>query len=201
MNLSILKCYVYVRPIEIHFGKTKGLARPWWTLPKIFFITFRRHIPEQYFYQQNFIWINPWPQGSLQKLFKDLWCTLYDITDSVVFHKNSLTRDLYKILWPPLLWLNSIKTAAAAAGTAETEKNSRIRKSKIYWKWKGQNYKTIYKNCMKIKHKRSIFQTFWKNENGHDFLFLFLTEEIQYHDGLWSRELGQAPILLSGPNT
>ena len=32
-------------------------------------------------------------------------------------------------------------------------------------------------------------------------LFLFLTEEIQYHDGLRSRELGQAPILLCGPNS
>ena len=30
---------------------------------------------------------------------------------------------------------------------------------------------------------------------------LFLTEEIQYHDGLRSRELGQAPILLCGPNS
>ena len=32
-------------------------------------------------------------------------------------------------------------------------------------------------------------------------LFLFLTDEIQYHDGLRSRELGQAPILLCGPNS
>ena len=32
-------------------------------------------------------------------------------------------------------------------------------------------------------------------------LFLFLTEEIQYHDGLRSRELGQAPLLLCGPNS
>ena len=30
---------------------------------------------------------------------------------------------------------------------------------------------------------------------------LFLTEEIQYHDSLRSRELGQAPILLCGPNS
>ena len=29
----------------------------------------------------------------------------------------------------------------------------------------------------------------------------FLTEEIQYHDGLRSRELGQAPILLCAPNS
>ena len=33
------------------------------------------------------------------------------------------------------------------------------------------------------------------------FSCLFLTEEIQYHDGLRSRELGQAPILLCGPNS
>ena len=32
-------------------------------------------------------------------------------------------------------------------------------------------------------------------------VFMFLTEEIQYHDGLQSRELGQAPILLCGPNS
>ena len=32
-------------------------------------------------------------------------------------------------------------------------------------------------------------------------LFWFLTEEIQYHDGLRSRELGQAPILLCAPNS
>ena len=31
--------------------------------------------------------------------------------------------------------------------------------------------------------------------------FLFVTEEIQYHDGLRSRELGQAPILLCVPNS
>ena len=31
--------------------------------------------------------------------------------------------------------------------------------------------------------------------------FWFLTEEIQYHDGLQSRELGQAPILLCAPNS
>ena len=31
--------------------------------------------------------------------------------------------------------------------------------------------------------------------------FWFLTEEIQYHDGLRSRELGQAPILLCVPNS
>ena len=41
--------------------------------------------------------------------------------------------------------------------------------------------------------------------NGEDLnsfvLFLFLTEEIQYHDGLRSRELGQAPILLCAPNS
>ena len=40
----------------------------------------------------------------------------------------------------------------------------------------------------------------WKNAKFF-FLFLFLTEEIQYHDGLRSRELGQAPILLCGPNS
>ena len=33
------------------------------------------------------------------------------------------------------------------------------------------------------------------------FWFWFLTEEIQYHDGLRSRELGQAPILLCAPNS
>ena len=33
------------------------------------------------------------------------------------------------------------------------------------------------------------------------FFFWFLTEEIQYHDGLRSRELGQAPILLCAPNS
>ena len=33
------------------------------------------------------------------------------------------------------------------------------------------------------------------------FGFWFLTEEIQYHDGLRSRELGQAPILLCAPNS
>ena len=31
--------------------------------------------------------------------------------------------------------------------------------------------------------------------------FWFLTEEIQYHDGLRSREFGQAPILLCAPNS
>ena len=31
--------------------------------------------------------------------------------------------------------------------------------------------------------------------------FWFLTEEIQYHDGLRSRELGQASILLCAPNS
>ena len=33
------------------------------------------------------------------------------------------------------------------------------------------------------------------------FVCLFLTEEIQYHDGLRSRELGQAPILLCALNS
>ena len=33
------------------------------------------------------------------------------------------------------------------------------------------------------------------------WFFRFLTEEIQYHDGLRSRELGQAPILLCAPNS
>ena len=33
------------------------------------------------------------------------------------------------------------------------------------------------------------------------FVCLFVTEEIQYHDGLRSRELGQAPILLCVPNS
>ena len=33
------------------------------------------------------------------------------------------------------------------------------------------------------------------------WFFWFLTEEIQYHDGLRSRELGQAPILLCAPNS
>ena len=32
-------------------------------------------------------------------------------------------------------------------------------------------------------------------------VFWFLTEEIQYHDGLRSRELGQDPILLCAPNS
>ena len=35
----------------------------------------------------------------------------------------------------------------------------------------------------------------------HNLFFWFLTEEIQYHDGLRSRELGQAPILLCAPNS
>ena len=44
----------------------------------------------------------------------------------------------------------------------------------------------------------------WKNCRGRCFsifhlVCLFLAEEIQYHDGLRSRELGQAPILLCGP--
>ena len=34
-----------------------------------------------------------------------------------------------------------------------------------------------------------------------DSRFSFLTEDIQYHDGLQSRELGQAPILLCGSNS
>ena len=34
-----------------------------------------------------------------------------------------------------------------------------------------------------------------------EYFFWFLTEEIQYHDGLRSRELGQAPILLCAPNS
>ena len=34
----------------------------------------------------------------------------------------------------------------------------------------------------------------------HQCPVLFLTEEIQYHDGLRSRELGQAPILPGVPN-
>ena len=39
------------------------------------------------------------------------------------------------------------------------------------------------------------------NPNLVLFWFWFLTEEIQYHDGLRSRELGQAPILLCAPNS
>ena len=41
------------------------------------------------------------------------------------------------------------------------------------------------------------------NEKKSDNLqyVLFLTEEIQYHDGHRSRELGQAPILLCVPNS
>ena len=41
-----------------------------------------------------------------------------------------------------------------------------------------------------------IITTFKKFE---PLRFWFLTEEIQYHDGLRSRELGQAPILLCAP--
>ena len=37
--------------------------------------------------------------------------------------------------------------------------------------------------------------------NPNFLVFLFLTEEIQYHNGLRSRELGQTPILLCAPNS
>ena len=45
-------------------------------------------------------------------------------------------------------------------------------------------------NATKVSLTRHTIKVFW-----------FLTEEIQYHDGLRSRELGQAPILLCAPNS
>ena len=49
---------------------------------------------------------------------------------------------------------------------------------------------------------RDLSQADKSNIRVSSFLFFFfLTEEIQYHDGLRSRELGQAPILLCGPNS
>ena len=41
-----------------------------------------------------------------------------------------------------------------------------------------------------------VFYIFDDDETSFFLWFWFLTEEIQYHDGLRSRELGQAPILL-----
>ena len=41
----------------------------------------------------------------------------------------------------------------------------------------------------------------YENDHKNVLGFWFLTEEIQYHDGLRSRELGQAPILLCAPNS
>ena len=39
------------------------------------------------------------------------------------------------------------------------------------------------------------------NQNKLLWVFLFVTEEIKYHGGLQSRELGQAPLLLCVPNS
>ena len=48
---------------------------------------------------------------------------------------------------------------------------------------------------------RDFFGIILGQENSQKLGFWFLTEEIQYHDGLRSRELGQAPILLCAPNS
>ena len=78
----------------------------------------------------------------------------------------------------------------------------------------GNNCKYVLCNYTKYKRKyislRSLaclqckmpmFQRIGMREGGALPLALFLTEEIQYHDGLRSRELGQASILLCVPNS
>ena len=52
-----------------------------------------------------------------------------------------------------------------------------------------QKYKKMDSNCVAFSQYLNCL------------LVLFLTEAIQYHDGLRSRELGQAPILLCAPNS
>ena len=45
------------------------------------------------------------------------------------------------------------------------------------------------------------YALFYFHQITASYLFSFLTQEIQHHNGLRSRELGQAPILLCGPNS
>ena len=57
--------------------RPKAIARPWWTLPKICLVILKGVNQSKFFITKIFIWINPWPQGSLQKSFKGIWRTLY----------------------------------------------------------------------------------------------------------------------------
>ena len=61
---------------EIHFGKAKGHSKAMVNFTKNLFYNLKRYL-RNFFINKIFIWINPWPQDSLYKLFKDFWCTLY----------------------------------------------------------------------------------------------------------------------------
>ena len=54
---------------------------------------------------------------------------------------------------------------------------------------------------IETKHLRSDVWGLIRDFEWLEVFCLFVTEEIQYHGGLRSRELGQAPILLCGPNS
>ena len=52
-----------------------------------------------------------------------------------------------------------------------------------------------------VKDSSADFGVNFKIVQNRPTVCLFVTEEIQYHGGLRSRELGQAPILLCVPNS
>ena len=60
-----------------------------------------------------------------------------------------------------------------------------------------------YFSSFLTQYRTRLDLSFWRIFVSHYFNFccLFVTEEIQYHGGLRSRELGQAPILLCVPNS
>ena len=58
--------------------RPEAVARLWWILQKICFITFKSFIPKQFFFiKEKKIWINPWPQYGLLKPFIHLGHPVY----------------------------------------------------------------------------------------------------------------------------
>ena len=61
-----------MKPIEIHFGKTKGHSKAMLNCQKSVLWSLKGICPSIFFINKILIWINPWPQGSLQRSFRHM---------------------------------------------------------------------------------------------------------------------------------
>ena len=70
---------IYI-PCNLEFMKKRpeAVARSWWILQQICFISFKSYISKQFFFDKEFFfWINPWPHNDLLKSFRYIFVTLY----------------------------------------------------------------------------------------------------------------------------
>ena len=76
--------------------------------------------------------------------------------------------------------------------------------SSLHWESRKRNEQSTNTSYFPplLRHLQNIYRKFASSNTSRlEAHCLFVTEEIQYHGGIRSRELGQAPILLCVPTS